>query len=194
MNADKNTLRQILQSTRRALTKPERESSSRTVQERVFASEIWRKAEYVALYMPLHDELSTDLLRHAAFHSKKQVLLPRVLDHQGRMAFCFCQSTTPFETNSFGIQEPCSDQKALLPNDIDRLPSSVLFLLPGLAFDRKGFRLGFGGGYYDRFLAPIRQCVTLGLCFSCQLLPELPHDTWDQPLQYIATEKEWLTL
>lgn len=81
----------------------------------------------------------------------------------------------------YGIQEPQLDCQSIDPSE------AALALVPALACDHQGFRLGYGGGYYDRFLASY-PLPTLGICFSEFVFPELPRDPWDQPLAGIATE------
>jgi 5-formyltetrahydrofolate cyclo-ligase len=81
----------------------------------------------------------------------------------------------------FGIQEPQPDCPAIAPSE------AALVLVPALGCDHQGFRLGYGGGYYDRFLARY-SLPTLGICFSEFVFPELPRDAWDQPLGGIVTE------
>ncbi len=81
----------------------------------------------------------------------------------------------------YGIQEPHPDCQSIDPSE------AALALVPALACDHQGFRLGYGGGYYDRFLASY-PLPTLGICFSEFVFPELPRDPWDQPLGGIATE------
>lgn len=81
----------------------------------------------------------------------------------------------------YGIQEPQSDCLCIEPDE------AHLGLVPALACDSQGFRLGYGGGYYDRFLASY-PLPTLGVCFSEFVFPEIPRDGWDQPLGGIATE------
>jgi 5-formyltetrahydrofolate cyclo-ligase len=82
---------------------------------------------------------------------------------------------------NYGIPEPQLDCPAIDPS------VATLALVPALACDHQGFRLGYGGGYYDRFLAS-HPLPTLGICFSEFVFPELPRDPWDQPLDGIATE------
>jgi 5-formyltetrahydrofolate cyclo-ligase len=104
--------------------------------------------------------------------------IPRTV---GRTLVWHCYDPERLTVGNYGIQEPQSDCPAIDPS------VATLALVPALACDHQGFRLGYGGGYYDRFLAS-DPLPTLGICFSEFVFPELPRDPWDQPLEGIATE------
>jgi 5-formyltetrahydrofolate cyclo-ligase len=88
-----------------------------------------------------------------------------------------------FELNRFGIEEPKADPDRLL----NAMGPSTLLIIPAVAYDLRGFRLGYGGGFFDRFLAS-HQLTTLGVCFDAFLLDELPTESHDQPVQTVVTE------
>ncbi|NJK41804.1 MAG: 5-formyltetrahydrofolate cyclo-ligase, partial [Acaryochloridaceae cyanobacterium SU_2_1] len=96
----------------------------------------------------------------------------------------FPVETDRLQPGSYGILEPHPDWPILKARDVD------LILVPALACDRQGFRLGYGGGYYDRLLAnPAWAAIpTIGLVFASALLTQLPRDPWDRPLQNVCTE------
>jgi hypothetical protein len=84
----------------------------------------------------------------------------------------------------FNIPEP--------PMDVKRVVKSIdVVFVPGLAFDLFGYRIGYGGGFYDRFLSKNPSSKKIGICFSFQLFSELPHDPFDVPVDYIVTDKNW---
>jgi len=87
---------------------------------------------------------------------------------------------------AYGLREPAPHWQTLEPEEVD------LILVPAVACDRRGFRLGYGGGFYDRFLAAARSYAipTIGICFELALVEELPIEPWDIPLNYICTEKK----
>lgn len=88
------------------------------------------------------------------------------------------------EKGAYGIFEPHPDSPALQPNEID------LILVPAVACDRQGYRLGYGGGFYDRMLSSPEWLAkpTIGIVFEFAYLTELPIDSWDRPLKAICTE------
>ncbi len=87
-------------------------------------------------------------------------------------------------TGNYGITEPHADAPTIAPGDVD------LILVPCLACDYQGYRLGYGGGYYDRMLSSPEWInkPTIGIVFAFAYLPEIPIDTWDKPLQSVCTE------
>ncbi len=92
----------------------------------------------------------------------------------------------PLEKNIYGIFEPSADSPTLQPNAVD------LILVPALACDERGYRLGYGGGFYDRFLSADSEWSshrTIGIIFEQAFFPLLPTEAWDRPLQAVCTEK-----
>ncbi len=106
-------------------------------------------------------EIQTDGILHRALAEGKALYLPRCLDDAGQMAFYRVQALEELESGSFGVREP----SLAAPQYNMDLDGQALCLVPGLCFDNKGYRLGYGKGYYDRFLAKFRG-VTLGLCYN----------------------------
>ena len=163
-------------------------------QERVLACQAWQEARSVGLYMPIRGELSTARLREAAWREGRRCLLPRCLpggaEARGQMDFHDCPGEDALLSGSFGILEP---DPARCPV-VDEPPD--LLIVPAVALDRDGYRLGYGGGYYDRLLArPGWEGVrTLGLVFALQVVERLERRPWDRPLCGLATEEEltWL--
>ncbi len=158
---------------------------SQKVALRLLASPLWQEAQAVMLYVAVRGEVQTEFLLAKAHEQGKRVFLPRCEEEQGYMAAC------PFEKGHFlakghyAIPEPASEAA-----DLRNTP--LLVLVPGLAFDRKGHRLGMGGGYYDRFLASHPLAVPCGICFGRQLFSSLPYDPWDIPMAAVCTEREFL--
>ncbi len=96
----------------------------------------------------------------------------------------------PLQTNSYGILEPLPTAELLQPEDID------LIIVPAIACDEQGYRLGYGGGYYDRLLSspPWADKPTIGVVFDFAFLPQLPVDSWDRKLHGVCTEKKLIML
>jgi 5-formyltetrahydrofolate cyclo-ligase len=109
--------------------------------------------------------------------------LPKCLPNR-QLAWYRWQWGEPLVTNSYGIEEPLA---TALP--IDLVQTNVL-ILPAIAIDRQGYRLGYGGGYYDRLLGGSvgQQLVTIGVVFAAAYIPCLPVDDWDRPVHYVCTE------
>lgn len=177
-------------------------------QRRLMASPLWRGARSVALYVGVRGELATQELLRAAWREGRTVWLPRVRqDEPGRMDFVACAGFAQLRPGPHGLLEPDAALPGVAPgvNAAVRscgdpgVSSTAVFapdlaLLPGVAFDLAGGRLGYGGGYYDRFLEHGLACPLVGLCFAFQLVASLPLAPWDRRVNYICTEERILCL
>jgi len=136
-----------------------------------------------ALYCALAGEVPTDRIRHAYLAAGARIYYPRVT--AGRtLAFYPHREGDGWETGPYGILEPPG------PAGIEpRLSGWDIIVVPGLAFDRRGNRLGRGFGYYDRFLGGLAESVPrVGLAWAGQRIPEVPVDAWDVPVHALVTE------
>lgn len=187
------TLRTAMRQQRSALPRDEATRRGEAAQRRLLAQDLWRQARSVALYVGIRDELPTNLLLREAWTRRCEVWLPRVRPgHAGVMDFVRCPDAESLRPGPFGLLEPIDDLPGCGPEDSTFAPQCAV--LPGLAFDRHGGRLGYGGGYYDRFLAHGLPCPLVGLCFACQLVDRLPVAPWDKAVHYICTEECFLCL
>lgn len=176
-------------------------------QKNLLMADCWRQASSVALYVGIKDEMDTSLLLDAAWREGRVLWLPRVRRGQpGIMDFVACASREQLRPGPFGLLEPDADLPGVGPENISagavqdaffargNIFAPQLMILPGLAFDREGGRLGYGGGYYDRFLQAGLDCPRVGFCFDFQLVPSLPLAPWDQRVNYLCTEERLLCL
>lgn len=187
-------LRRSMLERRRAQSPEAAARRSRAAQERLLAAPCWQRARSVALYAGVRDEMATDLLLRAAWAGAREVWLPRVTrGERGRMDFVRCQGPEDLCPGAFGLLEPRPELPGASAGDASFRPQ--LMLVPGVAFDRRGGRMGHGGGFYDRFLAALAArdgapCPSLGFCFGFQLLEAVPCAAWDRPVDGICTEGE----
>lgn len=199
---EKNMLRARMRALRRSLPADQAAAMARRARERLLASSLWSGAHSVALYVSLPDELDTAPLLDAAWAQGKALFLPRVRQqHPGLMDFVAVQDRSQLRPGPFHLLEPLDRLPGFGASDAGRSFAPDMVIVPALAFDRHGRRLGFGGGYYDRFLHALRQpdgtarCALVGLCYACQLLDsDLPSQDWDQRMTHICTEDQWLCL
>lgn len=145
------------------------------------------RATAVMLYMPISGEIDCIPAALAAWQQAKTVLVPKVSLEQRHMMAVRCNSMDDqMVTGSYGIREPARDRPWAL-EDID------LIVVPALAYDRKGNRLGRGGGFYDRFLAqPPMRAVKCGFAFQEQMVEGIPTTANDWPVDMLVTDKEVL--
>ncbi len=161
---------------RNRLNHPEIAKKSKTIQEFVIKSKEFESAKVVGTYYALGSEVTTELIIKRATILGKKIALPRV--EEDKITFYELSSTKSLIRGRFGILEPQPYEQM---NDID------ILIVPGIAFDKKGNRLGYGMGFYDRLLSG-KRTFSIGLAYSFQLLENLPHDKYDKRLDAIASE------
>ena len=183
----KPTLRKRMKATLAAMSPEQAAAQSLRACQRLIACPEFRQAQVVMLYMPIPREVDCLPAALAAWQAGKTVLLPRVLWESRRLLPLLCNSLDDeFITGSFGIPEPAGGD----PWPVERID---LVLVPALAYDRRGGRLGRGGGLYDRFLAQDRRrAVACGLGFAQQVLDELPTLEHDYPVDMLVSDMEVL--
>ena len=158
-----------------------RKQASIHICERLNSWTIFQKAQTILSYMPMHTEV--DLRSLFVDFPKKHWLIPRILpDKEGQMTF-HLYDPDHLVQHPFGMEEPAPYLPKSHPGDID------LVLVPGLAFSYAGWRLGYGGGFYDRFLGDFGG-ISVGVVFQTLLLENLPYEKYDIPVNWIVTEKE----
>jgi 5-formyltetrahydrofolate cyclo-ligase len=181
----KRQLRQSILAMRRGLSAAERLARSRRIWERLTTLSCYQHAQVVLSYMAFDQEVLTDGLMRQAIASGKQLVLPMVQsDRQGIGLYMVEDLERDVAPGYRGILEPLPQRtRAVTPETIE------LALIPGVAFDLRGGRLGFGGGLYDRLLSRLPSDVaTVGLAFDFQVIPRLPSEPHDILLEAIVTE------
>lgn len=164
----------------------EHEMETKTVSDRLFSHSVWQKAEMIALTYAVGDEFPTKHIIEQAFSEGKRIVLPRCVPETKDMRFFEIVQFDQLELSFFGLMEPDPRQCEKISRDqID------LVIVPGLVYDRKGYRIGFGGGYFDRFLAGYRSFDSVSLAYKEQLAKErFPNEPHDQRVDLIFTADE----
>ena len=178
---EKNTLRANYRAHRAAIPENERKMRDAALCERLAASVSYRHAKALLAYAPIGSEIDITPLLRAALAAGKRVALPRSMAN-GVMHFHYVTSLDLLVPGRFGIMEPAEECEPYAP-----VPSS-LCLVPGMVFDRRGYRIGYGGGYYDRFLRDF-DGTAVGVVYRDFLVPTLPHGRYDLAVAAIATEE-----
>jgi 5-formyltetrahydrofolate cyclo-ligase len=138
----------------------------------------------IALYNAVRGEVGTEAIRGAYLDAGALLYYPRVGEN-GRLVFLPHRDGDPWEEGPYGIPEP-----PRAPGRRPRVSGFGLVVVPGVAFDRGGRRLGHGFGYYDRFLGGLPERVPrIGLAYASQLVSEVPVDAWDVPVHALVTEE-----
>lgn len=184
----KKELRDRLVKQRADLSAKDVQEGSRGVLALIRALPEWRNAREVLVYWPVRGELDVRPLVAELWQRGCRVLMPRCRpDSYGEMDLACATCEDELVPGQFSIMEP---DAATCPPLTDASPD--LALVPGVCFDRHGYRLGFGGGYYDRLLARdlMADTVTIGVGYSFQLVDDLPVQPWDMPVDIICTPEE----
>lgn len=161
---EKSRLRQEMLQVLKCKSNAERKKEEDEIFREVVASPYFKNAKGIGVYLSMRHEVGTQKIVDYALKCQKVVCVPKVLD-DSTMVFCRLESSTVFVKNKYGILEP-QDFVVVGKDDID------LIIVPGLAFHESGHRLGYGKGYYDRYLADFRE-RTVGLAFKQQVVGRL---------------------
>lgn len=182
MDDEKTAIRQAMRRQRRALQAGERAAAGAAVAAALASLPHYSAAPVVLAYVDTDGELPTGDLLAAALAAGKRVYLPRLAD--GRMIFAEHRLGSALRPGAFGIPEPTGDALQR-----DRL-ADALALVPLLAWDQAGGRVGRGGGHYDAaFTGPSRPYGLVGLAYAFQQYPRVPRDPWDLRLDAVVTER-----
>ena len=163
------------------LQNTERKSALDTeIQTRLIISREYRESKTILVYMARPSEIATSMIIHAALANLKTVGMPVCID-DGRMIFRRIHSVRELVPGSYGILEPPETCAEIIPD------ARTLCVCPALCCDLDGYRLGYGGGYYDRWLAehPVKKAA---LCYSDSVIPAISHDDYDVRMDVIHTD------
>lgn len=177
----KNELRDRLKKRRATVKKENRLQWDNLIKKHLQEWDKYQKVERIMVYLSFNWEINTGPIVEDLWQAGKEVFVPVVDKPTGALIPTAYARETTMTAADFGILEPVGSA-TIDPSSLD------LVLVPGLAFTKEGYRIGYGGGYYDRFLKTT-QALRVGLCYSEFLVPKLPLDTWDKPVHFIATEK-----
>lgn len=173
---DKAALRRKIREKKKAMSPEEMESRSARLGELFVQTEAYRKAKTIYGYMPYNQEVRTVPILERAIRDGKKVAVPKV--YGDTMRFIYLDGLTQVEKSDMGIPEPVADE----PVAEDK---TALVLMPGLAFDKTGHRIGYGGGFYDKFLTAEPDHPTVALCYDFQMFDHLDTEEFDIPVDMV---------
>lgn len=173
---NKQALRAQIREKKRAMTEEEIVSRSMALTEKFLSTDAYRQAKTIYGYLSYNQEVRTGPLLAQALKDGKAVAVPKVCGEE--MRFILMTDLDAVAKGYAGIPEPIAD------GPIAQDPTALV-LMPGLAFDRQGRRLGYGGGFYDKFLAAEPNHPKIALCYDFQLLPALETDSHDIPVDLV---------
>jgi 5-formyltetrahydrofolate cyclo-ligase len=182
---EKKAIRSRVLAARDALPAAAREQYAESVLATALASTQFVHAKAVLAYVSFGSELSTETLLRRTLAEGKSLVLPRVVKGAAQLQLHRVQTLDQLTAGVWGIREPRADAPTVALYDID------FILVPGVAFDLAGFRIGYGGGYYDRLLGAANPATTrLSVAFDCQLVDAVPNEAHDARVDIIITNQQ----
>lgn len=173
---NKQELRRAIRERKRAMTEEEIVERSNALAEKFYHTPAYQAAATIYGYLPYNQEVRTVPMLQRALDEGKRVAVPKVYGEE--MRFIYLEDLTQVSKGYAGIPEPIAD--APVAED-----KQALVLMPGLAFDPQGHRIGYGGGFYDKFLAKEPHHPTLALCYEFQMLAHLDTEEFDIPVDTV---------
>ena len=173
---DKKVLRATIRAQKRAMTEDMIVAKSEKLGQLFAASESYKNTKSIYGYLPYNQEVRTVAMLEQAIRDGKRVAVPKCYGDE--MRFIWMEDLSKVEKGYAGIPEPVEDG----PVGDDK---TALVLMPGLAFDPQGHRIGYGGGFYDRFLAEEPDHPTLALCYDFQMMEHLETEEFDIPVDTV---------
>lgn len=182
----KAEIRKRILEVRKGLTDEEVASKSEAIVQKVIKTPEYKEADNILLYADYCREVMTRGIFEDALLHRKRIYFPRVDKLMHTMEFHQIISVRQLERGYMDILEPREDVR---PRYRFQPREDTLAILPGVAFDTSGYRVGYGKGFYDKFLADKRQISTMALAYACQIVDEIPRDEHDIKMDKIVTEE-----
>lgn len=186
---DKKALRKEMLEKRSQLSLQEIKEKSKTITNSLLNLNEYNKSQFIFTFISFKDEVDTHEIIKSSLKKdkrigvpitvpeKKQLKVSEIMDFDNELELSYYDILAPKEKNI----------RIVAPELID------LVLVPGVIFDRRGYRVGYGGGYYDRFFSKLdKNVLKIGLCYDMQIQSNVPRDSYDIPVDYILTEKEFI--
>lgn len=182
---EKQRLRKIFLSKRTAMTKEEVKIKSQLIYENFISSSFYNQCEYIFTYVSMTNEVDTKIIINRGLKDGKIIAVPKVNPLKKQMIFSKINSLEELERGHFNVLEP--REELIRPLDSNK---DTLILVPGAVFDINKNRIGYGGGYYDRYLSSLNDVLQLiGLGYDFQVIDRIPSDIYDIAMDIIITNK-----
>ena len=173
---DKKELRAKIRELKRQMSPEEITTASEDLAQQFYTTSLYQNASTIYGYLPYNQEVRTVPMLEQALRDGKKVAVPKV--YGDTMQFHYITDFRRVAEGYAGLPEPIGDE----PVASD---STALVLMPGLAFDKKGNRMGYGGGFYDKFLSEEPNHPTVALCYGFQMVDEIPVEEYDIPVDMV---------
>ncbi|WEG14271.1 5-formyltetrahydrofolate cyclo-ligase [Pullulanibacillus sp. KACC 23026] len=178
---EKSRLRSQMKQLLSQMDLEQKKKDDQALHDALIACPFWQKSETIGLTLSTAHEIDTYSLIKRAWEGKKQVVVPKCDPSKKQLTFRQLTSFNQLESVYYGLMEPIVEKtEAVKHEDID------LIIVPGLWFDSRGYRIGHGGGYYDRYLSQYKG-MTAALAYNEQVIDLVPNEDYDQPVQWLIT-------
>lgn len=172
----KNRIRKEVKKKRNDLSPGQKKRYAREIADKLFDTREWKEARSIMSYMDFMNEVETELIHKKALEEGKELLLPRTFPSTREMKGIVTESIDDYVIGEYGIREPKGEKEG----------KPDLVIVPGIAFDSDGNRIGYGGGYYDRYLEKIR-CAKIAVVYDFQVYEKVEAEEHDIPVDLIIT-------
>ncbi|HEX9025321.1 MAG TPA: 5-formyltetrahydrofolate cyclo-ligase [Clostridium sp.] len=188
---DKEKLRKEILTKRKNIDIVEKEKMDKKILDEFYENKYYREAKNIFIYISYDSEINTRGIINKALKDNKKIYVPRTEFKTRFMDAVEITSLDNLIESKYGILEPSVEEPHIEPNELD------LIVVPGVAFDRNGGRMGYGAGFYDRYFKRIskdgiKKIAKLALAYDFQILEKVPMNEQDVPVNYIITEKEFI--
>lgn len=180
---DKKILRKRLVEKRKGLDKTQKAKWDKSISEKITNSDYFKNAQQVLVFSSTDDEFDTSYIVKCCKAQSKDIFYPLCVDRNGNMIFLRVDSPEDLVVGMYGIKEPKSTCEKYIQKEND------LVIVPCLSTDKQKNRIGYGKGYYDRFLNDFNG-VSVSPCYDTMLEDEIPTDKYDMQINIIVTDKE----
>lgn len=184
----KKEMRAQARKMRRSLSPEVKNALDRKIKNKLLNLFAVREATTVLCYVSTEIEVDTRDFISTLLEQGKRVAVPRCEGDEGEMNFYYINSLSELSSGSFGVDEPDPSQSVMFADAVDSV-----CIVPAFMFDKSGYRLGYGKGYYDRYLSRYKG-FPIGVCYSENLQDELFHGKYDRAVSLVVTDKEILTM
>lgn len=182
----KAQIREQMKEIRNKLSKEEHLHQSQMIQDQLFNTEAYQQSSKVFTFVSFGNEVDTRMIIERALMDQKKVFVPRVEKHG--LEFYEIYSLNGLIPSKFGVPEPEPDIERMYSPSEQELKECILMVMPGLAFDVSGNRIGYGAGYYDRYLSrfPSNHFTKIAIAFDFQIVNHIPTDEYDITMDAIV--------
>lgn len=183
----KKELRQKFLQQRNTMHECDIKTKSEAIKHKLFGLEEYKNATQVFTYVNMGNEVITTDIINQVLADGKVVAVPKIIKKDNKMIFVQIRSLDELRVGHFNVLEPITCEE--IQSDI-----YTVFLVPAAVFDLKGYRIGYGGGYYDRYLFNAKALSKIGLAYEFQIIKEIPKNEYDISVDYVITNEDIYTL